>query len=175
MALLLNSFTTESLNSNQTKQRVNIRERFRHVVKKSLNVMRALRAFRVAGKTCRTENVDEHAERSTNEVITNGSSASSTKHKIVDQSDSGTHSRGMYMTSSKHFQRTFRGHDEVLPRCLPKFCCKCFDQEKKNHSTVHKALVFSRTKVLSIVEHRYFDAFILFIIFISSVSLVSSV
>ena len=154
---------------------MNIRERFRHVVKKSLNVMRALRAFRLAGKTCTTENVEEDVEQNTNDVILNGSLASSSKNKIVDKSDSRTHSRSMYIPSSKHSQKTFRDHDEVLPRCLPKFFCKCFAREKKNQSRVHKALVVSRAKVLSIVEHRYFDAFILFIIFISSVSLVSTV
>ena len=134
--------------------------------------MRALRAFRVPGKACRTENGDEDAERNSNDVISNENMPLPSKQKIVNQSDSRTSSRGMCSTSSKHSQKTFRDRDKVLPRCFPKFCYRCSEQ-KENQSMVYEAFVFSRTKVLSIVEHRYFDAFILFIIFISSVSLVS--
>jgi hypothetical protein len=160
-------------------------------VRKYLNVMRALRPSRATGKTCTTENERERVneggldpsraceaedkafgvEKNINDVIPNKSSTT-LKPDIIDQSDSGIQARATSMTSSNHSQRTLR--DDVVPDCLPKFCCRCFNQEKAlQRSKVYKAVIFSRAKVLGVVEHRYFDAFVLFIIFISSVSLVS--
>jgi hypothetical protein len=148
-------------------------------VKKYLNVMRALHASRTNDETCATENEREHEnedglepDRSMNNAIANRSSTTM-KSDIVDQYGSRTQSRATAMTSSKHSQKTFRQRDAVVPDCFPRFCCTSVSQDKEQRSTISKAFTLSRAKVLGVVEHRYFDAFILFIIFISSVSLVS--
>ena len=140
--------------------------------------MRTFRASRTKDKTCPTktgrECLDENGldqSCAINDVIPN---RSSTTIKFDTIGNARTQSRATTMTSSTHSQKTYQHRDVVVQDCFPRICCKCISQDDEHRSKVSKAFIFSRAKVLSVVEHRYFDAFILFIIFISSVSLVSN-
>ncbi|XP_028398945.1 sodium channel protein 60E-like isoform X2 [Dendronephthya gigantea] len=186
LALLLNSFSTESLNSGKrTRGSANIRERFRTLMKKYLNVMRAFRAPRVSAehetkserhtenegglrsdavRECECEIARSGVEIDDNHHIPKKFSVSS-RSEVVDETCSRTQSRDTWMTSSEHSPKPF------VPDCFPKFCCMCFGEEKARRSLAFKAFVLSRGKVLSVVKHKYFDAFILFVILISSMSL----
>ena len=156
-------------------------------MKKYLNVMRAFRVPRVfteheakaegdkenendlhsdPTRACECEMARIGEEINNDHIIPNECSV--TSNSEVDQSCSRTQSCDMWMTSSGHSPKRF------VPDCFPKFGCRRFGEETKHRSWAYKALALLRAKVLTVVEHKYFDAFILFVILISSMSLVSS-
>ena len=135
-------------------------------MKRYLGVMRAFRAFRVSGKT-KTD-----GERTNGDSSHTDPSRSWETH-VKELGVENNVSDVIPASLSKLSQDAFRHHDDVIPSCFPNFCCKTLKKKKDRRSMAYNALIVCRAKVLSIVEHRYFDPFIMFVIFISSISLVS--
>lgn len=125
--------------------------------------MQAFRMSRVTGNTCCVENDLENSKEvdvpaNSGDVATVVKISTDMPSKCSKTLNSGT--------------STVRHQVDIVPDCFPEFCSWCFARGKGSGSNC-KAISIFRGKTLSIIEHIYFDAFILVVIFISSVSLVS--
>lgn len=119
---------------------------------------------------------------STRASPTSQSSANLERRESLQTSvTTGFHARNNSIRGSRRPTIMVQGEDglPVAPDCYPGFCynervcCVCSSGFKG--SKIRKLWTTIRTKINFFVEHKYFESFILFLIVVSSLSLVSTV
>ena len=92
----------------------------------------------------------------------------------------GTNARNSSIRGSRRPTMMIQGEDgsPVAQDCYPAFCYKnglcCVCSEGFKTSWIRRVWMSMRVKINFFVEHKYFESFILFLIVVSSLSLVRS-